>query len=144
LYTFQQSHVHFIARVVVGFVWIYHGAVPKLLFQHQDELVIVRPAGVSVESAPTIVNWIGVAEFLIGLCVLCGIPSVRWPFIFTILFGIGVTAGAAIQLPHFLVAAFNPVSLNVQLIALSVIGLISVRDSHSAPLSQESGRKTVP
>ena len=144
MYTFQQSHVHFIARVVVGFVWIYHGAVPKLLFQHQDELAIVRSAGVSVESAPTIVNWIGVAEILIGLCVLCGIPSVRWPFIFTILFGIGVTAGAAIQSPHFLVAAFNPVSLNVQLIALSVIGLWSIDDSHSARPSQESGRKTAP
>lgn len=129
--TFQQNSVHLIARVVVGFVWIYHGAVPKLLFQHADELEMIHAGGASVESAPLIVGCIGVAEILAGLWVLSGFPSVRWPIGFTIVILVGVTIGGAIQFPHFLVAAFNPVSLNVQMIALSVIGWLTIRDSRA-------------
>ena len=137
----QQNSLHLIARIVVGFVWIYHGAVPKLIFQHEDELTMIRDAGASLESAPAIVNCIGVAEILAGLWVLSGIPSARWPLGFTIVFGIGVTIGAAIQSPHFFVAAFNPVTLNVQMIALSVIGLLSARDSPSIPPSGDADRE---
>ncbi len=138
---FHQNSLHIIARSVVGFVWIYHGAVPKLIFQHADELTIIRAAGASLESAPTIVNAIGVAEILAGIWVLSGIPSVRWPFVFTIVFGVGVTIGAAIQSPQFFVAAFNPLTLNVQMIALSVIGLLSARDAGAIQLAGDTGRE---
>ena len=85
----------------------------------------------STEAAPTIVFWIGCAEVLMGLWVWLGLPSARWPLIVTVVFGIGTTIGAAFQSPGFLGAAFNPVSLNVQFIALAVIGLLTVRDARS-------------
>lgn len=118
--------MHIIARVTVGFVWIYHGIVPKLVFQHADELAILHQAGVDEASAPAMVNWIGAAEVVIGLWVLIGFPSPRWPFLMTIVFGVGTTIGVMIQSPAFLIAAFNPMSLNVMLIALSCIGLLSM------------------
>lgn len=130
---YRQFWIHLIARAVVGFVWVYHGVVPKLIFLHADELTILRDAGVAVESAPTMVFWIGWAEVVMGLWVWLGIPSARWPFFVTIVFGIGTTIGAAIQSPDFLIAAFNPVSLNVLFIALSLIGLMSERKAEVSP-----------
>jgi uncharacterized membrane protein YphA (DoxX/SURF4 family) len=123
----RPNHVHIIARAAVGFVWIYHGIVPKLICQHADELTLIREAGASFESAPTIVSWVGVAEVIVGLLVWLGLPSPRWPFMVTIGFGIVTTLGVAIQSPHFLIAAFNPASLNVLLVALSLVGLLSDR-----------------
>lgn len=125
--------VHFIARAAVGFVWIYHGLIPKLLFQHADETTILRNAGASEEATPAFVFWIGCAEIVMGLWVWLGLPSPRWPLIVTVVFGIGTTIGAALQSPEFLVAAFNPVSLNIQFIALSLIGLLTLKDSSSNP-----------
>ena len=79
-------------------------AIPKLIYQHADELALMREAGVPFESAPTLVQWIGWAEILVGLAVFLGLPSVRWPFILTIAFGIVTTVGVAISevapLPH--------------------------------------------
>jgi uncharacterized membrane protein YphA (DoxX/SURF4 family) len=135
--------MHVIARVSVGFVWIYHGVIPKLIFQHADELAIIRQAGVRAESAPTIVSWIGWAETVVGLSVLLGFPSARWPFLVTIVFGIGATVGVAIQSPGFLVAAFNPVSLNVLLIALAVVGLLSTAPAVARP-GQWAGVRATP
>jgi hypothetical protein len=123
--------VHILARVAVAFVWIYHGVVPKLIYQHPDELTIIRKAGVSFESAPEVVRWIGVVEIVVGLLVIVGIPSVRLPLILTVVLGIGATIGVAIQSPEFLIAAFNPVSLNVCVVALSLVGLLSISRSSS-------------
>jgi uncharacterized membrane protein YphA (DoxX/SURF4 family) len=126
--------VHIIARAAVGFVWLYHGAIPKLIFQHPDELRIMHEAGVSVESAPAMIQIIGCAEVLVGLSLLVGIPPPRWVFILTIVFGVGTTIGVAVQSPHFLIAAFNPVSLNVLMIAMSLVGLLSGRNRPSGQL----------
>jgi hypothetical protein len=129
LFSWQHNPVHIIARAAVGFVWVYHGAIPKLIYQHKDELALMCQAGVPFESAATLVQWIGWAEILVGLAVFLGIPSVRWPFILTIVFGIVTTVGVAVQSPHFLIAAFNPVSLNVLLIAMSTVGLLSLENT---------------
>jgi hypothetical protein len=42
------------------------------------------------------------------------------------------TLGAAINSPRSLSAAFNPVSLNLLMIAMSLVGLATVRDIPSA------------
>jgi hypothetical protein len=69
---------------------------------------------------------------VMGLWVWLGFPSPRWPLIVTVVIGIGTTIGAALQSPEFLVAAFNPVGLNVQFIALSLIGLMTRQDLRSS------------
>ena len=42
------------------------------------------------------------------------------------------TLGVAVQSPEYLVAAFNPVSLNLLMIALSLVGVWSSRDLPTA------------
>lgn len=128
----QRSLVHLIARVGVACVWIYHGAVPKLLYQHADELAMMQQAGIAEATAPVALQALGWGEVIFGLAMLL-LHRQRWHFGFTILVMIAALIGVALQSPQYLVAAFNPVSLNVLMIALSMIGLLV---SHALPYAR--------
>jgi hypothetical protein len=123
----QRSLLHFVARSALAFVWLYQGAVPKLLHQHADELAMLQQAGISVMTAPLAAQVIGGMEVVFGLAMLLVFHR-RWPFVVTIVLMIAATLGVAISAPRFLVAAFNPVSLNVLMIALAVVGLLASLD----------------
>ena len=56
----------------------------------------------------------------------------RWPLLLTIGLMIVATVCVATKSPQFLFAAFNPVSLNVLIIGLALVGLIASRDLPSA------------
>jgi uncharacterized membrane protein YphA (DoxX/SURF4 family) len=127
----QRSLVHLIARAVLALVWLYQGAIPKLLYQHADELALVQQAGVSATAAPLIMQLLGWAEVLFGLVLLLSFPK-RWPLVVTIFLMLAATVSVALSAPQFLVAAFNPVSLNVSMIALAMCGVLTSRDLPSA------------
>ncbi len=63
----QSSIIHAIARIVIAFIWLYHGLIPKLLFLSKDELTLVTNAGLQPDAALTLVRIIGVAEIALGL-----------------------------------------------------------------------------
>jgi uncharacterized membrane protein YphA (DoxX/SURF4 family) len=127
----QRSLLHFVARSALAFVWLYQGAVPKLLHQHADELAMLQQAGFSVTAAPLAAQAIGWLEVVFGLAILFSFHR-RWPFVVTIVLMIAATLGVALSAPRFLVAAFNPVSLNVLMAALAVVGLLASLDLPSA------------
>jgi hypothetical protein len=68
----------------------------------------------------------------------------RWHFLLTIVLTVLATAGVAVRSPEFLVQTFNPVSLNILMISLALVGLLASRDLPSAsaclrkPLQKES------
>lgn len=115
------------SRAALAFAWIYQGLVPKLLFGHQDELTMLLAAGVPPGVAPGAMQALGVAEVLLGLAFLVAQRS-RWPFVVTALLMAGALIAVAATAPAFLVGAFNPVSLNTSLFALSVIGYVASED----------------
>jgi uncharacterized membrane protein YphA (DoxX/SURF4 family) len=127
----QRSVIQVVARGALGFVWIYHGAVPKLLYRHPDELAMVQQSGVPATAAPLVVQAVGWAEVAFGLVMLLSFHR-RWPFVVTIVLMIAATVNVALVAPPSLVAPFNPVSLNVLMIALAVVGLLTARDLPSA------------
>ena len=127
----QRSLLHFIARSALACVWLYQGAIPKLLHQHADELAMIQQGGISVTTAPLVVQVIGWLEVIFGLAMLFLFHQ-RWPFVVTQVLMIAATVGVAINAPQYLVAAFNPVSLNVLMIALALVGLLASRDLPSA------------
>jgi hypothetical protein len=127
----QRSVVHATARLAVAGVFLWHGLVPKLLFRHPDEAVMLTDSGAAALTAQLGVTAAGVGE--IALAVLL----VVWWRSRVLLAGVIVLMLAAILLvawfsPRFLVAAFNPVTLNGCVIALSTIALLSARDLPSA------------
>lgn len=127
----QRSLLHVIARSALAFVWLYQGAIPKLLYQHADELALVQQGGISAATAPLLVQVIGWIEVVFGLAMLFLIHQ-RWHFVLTIVLMMAATISVAINSPQSLVAAFNPVSLNVLMIALALVGLLASRDLPSA------------
>ena len=127
----QRSLIHLVARGALAFVWLYQGLVPKLLVQHADELTMIQQGGISATTAPLAVQAFGWIEVVFGLGMLLFFHH-RWYFRFTIVAMICATVGVAIYSTQFLVAAFNPVSLNVLMAALALVGLLASRDLPSA------------
>jgi len=120
----RQSIIYGISRIGVAFIWIYHGLVPKLIFSNSDELVMLRNVGISSDNLKASMAALGVAEIVFGLSMLL-FWRARSLSVATCVLMVLALAGVIIESPHYLTAAFNPVTLNAATIALSVIGLVS-------------------
>jgi hypothetical protein len=127
----RQALIHALASATVAFVWVWHGLVPKLAGPHPDELVMLFEAGVSGAWVRPIALVLGAAELAFGLAFL-PLAHRRWPWLLTIVLMAAATVGVLVNSPGRAMAAFNPVTLNVLMVALSVIGLLSLRDLPSA------------
>jgi uncharacterized membrane protein YphA (DoxX/SURF4 family) len=139
----QRSLIHGLARVAIAFVWLYQGLVPKLLEQHADELAMLQQAGISATAAPQVAQLIGCCEVVFGVAMLLGFHQ-RWHFVVTVALMILATAAVALQSPQFLTAAFNPVSLNLLMIVLAIIGMIAARDLPTASRCLRRPHKETP
>jgi hypothetical protein len=132
----QNSLIHALARLTVTFVWIYHGLIPKLLFQHPDELRMLQDASVPASA----ISIIGLLEIGLGLFTLFTWRA-RWVFVLTIALMTATLIGVTINSPAYLVAAFNPVTLNVLMIAVSLIGYLAGQNLPSASHCRRSRGK---
>ncbi|ACF14268.1 DoxX family protein [Chloroherpeton thalassium ATCC 35110] len=119
------QQVHIWARIGAAFVWIYHGLVPKLLFGHVDEIRLLQAGGIDFATAKSVLPIIGVAEILIGVLLLLT-WSRSWPLALSAIAMIFALLGVAFTSPAYLVAAFNPVSLNLATFTLSAIGFYAL------------------
>ena len=137
----RQSLIYAFSRVIVAFVWIYHGLIPKVLFENHDESVMLVAAGVAREHLTIALRALGFAEIAFGV-VLLAAWNARLPLIVTVVLMIGALFSVAVQAPEYLVAAFNPVTLNIAMIALSVIGLLSMVNLPSAGRCKRKGKRT--
>jgi len=112
-----------ICRFSVAFVWFYQGLVPKLLGPHRDELVMNRSLGMAEASVVNLAYVGGSLEILLGIAVLMFYQQ-HWPFLVTITVMLGLWLCVAVYSPSFLLAAFNPTTINMTVVALSVIALV--------------------
>ncbi len=123
--TRDRTVVYAAARCSVACVWIYHGLVPKLLFTHSDERLLLGLGGVSEAMMPGALVGLGLLEVVFGFLVLF-LWNKAWPLITTVVAMLLATVGVAATAPSFFVAAFNPVSLNL-LVAVSAIMALLTR-----------------
>ena len=119
--------IHAMARITLGFIWIWHGLVPKLLFHQIDERTMLREAGVPLCWLP----WIGGGEIALGIVVL-STWNVRPVLIGNGLLMVLATVMVTIKSPEYLKAAFNPITLNLAVLVLSLVGWFSSRTLPSA------------
>lgn len=119
--------IHATARVSIACVWFWHGLVPKLLFHDIDEQRMLTQAGLPATLLPTI----GALEILLAVGVLC-MWNRRVAFLTVLALMVLTTVVTAVSSPSYLTAAFNPVSLNLSVIALCIIGWLSSRTLPSA------------
>ncbi len=129
--TISASCSYTLARIAIAFVWIYHGLVPKLISRHRDELEMMSQSGFPSDMLSNVVLLAGVVEILFGALLL-----IRWRdrnlLWATIVLMLAALAGVALNSPGYLVAAFNPVTLNLSMIALSIIALVLLPYSATA------------
>jgi uncharacterized membrane protein YphA (DoxX/SURF4 family) len=127
----RQSVVYAICRLMVAFIWIYQGLVPKLLFGNPDESAMMADAGWTAESIHTAVRWAGIAEIAFGVLLIAA-WRVRSLFALTVVLMLVALIFVGMESPRYLSAAFNPMTLNLSMVALSVIGILCGRDLPSA------------
>jgi hypothetical protein len=127
----RASVVYALARGSIALIWLYHGLVPKLLTHQATEALMLTRAGVAPETAAALVNVAGAVEIGLGLLMLLAWRW-RWPLLLTIGLMVAALAGSLRYTPELVVAAFNPVSLNLAVSALAAIAYGIAADVPSA------------
>ncbi len=115
-----------------GFVWIYHGLIPKLIYMHPEEISMVKNlVPISYEKAYWIVIITGIIEVIFGLFWLLyknkrnllGLQVIVFPLL---------TITAIVAQPSSLIHPFNPLTFNSSLLFISLIGLFLSKDVPTA------------
>lgn len=117
-----------LARITLAFLWIFQGAIPKLLLQDQREIAVAAAAFPPLQShASTLVVLAGCAEIAVGLLYLILWQS-RAMYLFGAMVLLAVTLPALFSSPNLFTEPFSPTTLCVAMFALSGIGWIACRD----------------
>jgi hypothetical protein len=124
---FRLSAIHATSRMAVALIWLWQGLVPKLLFNHADERAMIAASHLNV----TLLPFVGLLEIAIAACAILTWRR-RSFFLFNIFAMVAALANVAVRAPSYLVAAFNPVTLNLAMIALSLIGYVAAAEIPSA------------
>jgi hypothetical protein len=127
----QRAVIHAVARLCMALVFLYQGLVPKLLWRHSTELAILLDAGLPAAAVTPALVVLGVGEVAFAGLILAAWRA-RWPFVATAVAMVAALVAVASSSPGSLSAAFNPVTLNLSMAALAVIGWASSRDLPSA------------
>jgi hypothetical protein len=117
-----------IARGAVVFIWIYHGVVTKIVLRDHDELALLAAGGISPAHQIPVLLVVGTVEILFGLLTLW-FWRTPWPLLLSALAMLGATIAVAVSAPHYLVTAFNALTFNFAVAALSVIGFLTAPKS---------------
>ncbi|MEC7119649.1 MAG: DoxX-like family protein [Pseudomonadota bacterium] len=115
-----------LARCTLGFIFIYHGLVPKILFLSQTELAMNRAHGFLGVAPERIALMGGVAEIILGLLIVFYQRAI-WPVALAMLGLVLLLLDVMLVMPQLLVEAFNPVTINI---AGLVLGWIAWREWH--------------
>ena len=118
--------------ILFAFIWIYHGLIPKIIGNHSEERRMLASAFPFADShITTIMIGIGVAELLLGVLWLI---HRRKRHLFALQLAIFplLTVAAIIATPEAVLHPFNPVTFNLSLIVLSLIGYFCSKDIPTA------------
>ncbi|MDQ0207591.1 DoxX-like family protein [Alkalicoccobacillus murimartini] len=114
------------------FVWFYHGLIPKLIFQHPEEVFMIKRAlGLNEELARNVVQLIGVGELCIAAIWLFYRKRRHLYLIQLIMFPL-LTLSSIVLIPELISAPFNPITFNGALFILSIIGYYCSKDLPTA------------
>ena len=125
------SLVNVLARTSLAFAWLYHGLVPKLLFPGTGELQVTVASGFPRRWATEIDLAAGFCECAFGLLLLVfwrsrSLLTIQIPLL------LGLLIPIAVSQPSMFTAPFEPLTLNLMMIALALCGLIASKDLPSA------------
>lgn len=133
----QKSLIHTLARLTIIFIWFYQGIVPKLLTLNADEVTMMTASGTPSNLVATAIRLLGILEIIFGVGLLI-MWNKRWILLLNIPLMIIALLGVMFTAPDYLSAAFNPITLNVSVIILTLIAYIA---SENIPTASRCIRK---
>jgi hypothetical protein len=127
----EHSLLYGLTRLTLAFIWIYQGIFPKLLFRDTGELTLLQQSHLFSGFEPVVLSLVGLGEILFGGLLLWYWHSRRFLGLNIVLL-VALGAGALLSQPRIFVAPFNPLTLNLAMAVLSLIGLLMAHDLPSA------------
>ncbi|EKU39973.1 MULTISPECIES: DoxX-like family protein [Acinetobacter] len=116
-------------NLVLTFLWIYQGLVPKFLFLNSDEIFVWQWMGLSLENAKLAGHASGITEIIFGLCFL--FTAHKYIHYLSILGLLGLLLLIGFLIPSTLILPYNPIVMNVSMISLSIVYLILLNEQTS-------------
>ena len=132
----NQTPPLLLCRVVLAFSWIYQGAVPKIVCQSRGEIDLLGHVIPVYQWVCEAIFWIGAGEIAFGLLLLFAKGS--WLLWLNIVALTGLLLFVLLFEPAMFTLPFNPLTLNISLIAISVIALIEIHNIKPAPLNESA------
>lgn len=127
----RRTMTYWIVCFLFAFVWMYQGIVPKLVFTHSEEVKMLSVMIDSTSHSIFVLKIIGILEIIFGIIWLLPFPK-RKVFIVHIFMLIALTLVAGFTNIASFTEPFNPITLNVLLMGLSIVGYINSFDLPSA------------
>jgi len=124
----ENTPILLICRVVLAFSWIYQGAVPKIACQSPGEVELLGHVVEVYELACSLVTWMGYGEILFGLLLLFTFRG--WVFLLNVLALFLLLVYVAVFQADLFTLPFNPLTLNVSLIGVSLIAFMELSKMH--------------
>jgi len=124
-YFSNQTLTLLLCRVALAFSWIYQGVVPKIVCQSKGEIDLMGHLIPVYQWACEAVVWIGAGEIVFGLLLI--VAAWTWVFWLNAAALIGLLLFVVLFEPAMFTLPFNPLTLNLSLIALSLIAIIEIK-----------------
>ncbi|MCU7917882.1 MAG: DoxX-like family protein [Candidatus Thiodiazotropha sp. (ex Epidulcina cf. delphinae)] len=118
-----------IARWVIGLSWIYHGLFPKLITIAPIENSLTSQIGLSIDHTFWLIKIVGVSEVLLGAVFIKHYKNLIIVYLNIIGLAFLLVLVAVLD-ATYLIEAFNPVTTNIPLIALSFVLLSELGKNH--------------
>lgn len=127
----RRTMTYWLVCFLIAFVWMYQGIVPKLVFTHSEEVKMLSVMIGSTEHSIFVLKIIGLLEIIFGVIWLLPFQK-RKVFVVHIFMLIALTIAAGFTNIVSFTEPFNPITLNVLLMGLSIVGYINSFDLPSA------------
>ncbi|WP_242254883.1 DoxX-like family protein [Bacillus cereus group sp. BfR-BA-01379] len=127
----RRTMTYWLVCFLFAFVWMYQGIVPKLVFTHSEEVKMLSVMIGSTEHSIFVLKIIGLLEIIFGVLWLLPLPK-RKVFVVHIFILIALTIAAGFTNIVSFTEPFNPITLNVLLMGLSIVGYINSTNLPSA------------
>ena len=111
-------------QLILAIIWIYQGIIPKLLFQDSGELDILKSSNLFQGYETSILTAVGIGEVLFGLFFIFKSSKALHYINIAALFILGT--GALFSDIMVYTLPFNPFTLNMAMICLSMISIIQI------------------
>lgn len=126
----EKAMTHGVARLALAFAWIYHGLIPKILFLNSGELELLQASPFMSGANESTLRAVGSLE-IVWAIVLILAWNQRKVLLFNAFLTLALTAVVFWQ-PSTLVDPFNPLTQNLCLISLAIVGYLSGKNLPSA------------